>query len=58
MGGIYEVRRWDGFMWHDIGTKFHEDRYRRSRNIKVLPQNILEAAMLVLLMGRIYEVRR
>jgi hypothetical protein len=23
--GIYEVRRWDGFMQHDIHTKFHED---------------------------------
>jgi hypothetical protein len=29
MGGIYEVSRWDGFMLHDIHTKFHEDWYRR-----------------------------
>jgi hypothetical protein len=36
--GIYEVRRWDGFMWHDIHTKFHKDWYRHSSNIKVLPQ--------------------
>jgi hypothetical protein len=38
MGGIYEVSRWDGFMWYDISTKFHEDWYRRSSNIKVMPQ--------------------
>jgi hypothetical protein len=31
--GIYEVRRWDGFMWHYIRTKFHEDWGRRSSNI-------------------------
>jgi hypothetical protein len=24
-------------MWHDIHTKFHEDWYRRSSNIKGLP---------------------
>jgi hypothetical protein len=23
IGGIYEVRRWDGFMGHDIHTKFY-----------------------------------
>jgi hypothetical protein len=36
--GIYEVLRWDGFMRHDIRTKFHEDWYRRLSNVKVLPQ--------------------
>jgi hypothetical protein len=36
--GIYEVHRLDGFMWHDKHTKFHEDWYGRSNNIKVLPQ--------------------
>jgi hypothetical protein len=30
MGGIYEVHRWDGFMWYDIQTKFHEDCYKCS----------------------------
>jgi hypothetical protein len=25
-------------MWHDIRTKFHEDWYRHSINIMVLPQ--------------------
>jgi hypothetical protein len=34
--GIYEVRIWDGFMWHDVHNKFYEDRYRRSSEIKVL----------------------
>jgi hypothetical protein len=38
MGGIYEVHRWDGFTPNHIHTKFHEDWYRRSSNIKVLPQ--------------------
>jgi hypothetical protein len=36
--GIYEVRHWIGFMRYDILTKFHEDWYRRSSNIKDLPQ--------------------
>jgi hypothetical protein len=43
-------------MWHDILTEFHEDCYRRSSNIKVLPQKF-ETVMLVLLIGRVYEVR-
>jgi hypothetical protein len=28
--------RWDGFMWHHILSKFHEDWYRCSSNIEVL----------------------
>jgi hypothetical protein len=44
--GIYEVRRWDGFMPHD-------KRYRRSSNIKAWPQ-IWKALMLVLLLEEIY----
>jgi hypothetical protein len=35
---IYESRRWDGFMLYNIRTKFHEDWYRRSGNIKDLQQ--------------------
>jgi hypothetical protein len=31
MGGIYEVCCWDGFMFHDICTKFHKDRFRHSK---------------------------
>jgi hypothetical protein len=38
MSGIYDVCRCDGFMWNDLLTKFREDRYRCSSNIKVLPQ--------------------
>jgi hypothetical protein len=38
MRGIYEALRLDGFMWHDIHTKFQEDLWRSSSNIKVLPQ--------------------
>jgi hypothetical protein len=26
-GETYEVPRWDGLRWHDMHTKFHEDRY-------------------------------
>jgi hypothetical protein len=36
--GINKISRSDGFMWHDKRTKFHEDGYRRSSNIKVFPQ--------------------
>jgi hypothetical protein len=43
-------------MWYDIQTKWHEDGYRRSSNIKVFASEISEAVMLVLLMGGIYEV--
>jgi hypothetical protein len=39
MGMIYEVRRWDGLKWHDIYVpSFMKIDYRRSSNIKVLPQ--------------------
>jgi hypothetical protein len=30
MGGIYEVRRWDGLRCHDLHTKFHKDWVRHS----------------------------
>jgi hypothetical protein len=55
---IYEVRRWDGFMQHDIRTKFHHDRFRHLSNIRVITATIWEAVMLVLLIGEIYELRR
>jgi hypothetical protein len=32
------MRRWDGLRWHDINTKFHEDWYMRSSNIKIMSQ--------------------
>jgi hypothetical protein len=51
MALIYDVRRWDGFMWHDILAKFHEDWYRRSSNIKGFPLQIWNSAMLVSLKG-------
>jgi hypothetical protein len=31
MGGIYEVRRWDGLSCHDIHTKFNRDWLRHSK---------------------------
>jgi hypothetical protein len=33
---MYAVER--GTMWYDILTRFHGDWYRRSSNIKILPQ--------------------
>jgi hypothetical protein len=39
--GVYDVRRWDDFMRHDILTKFHKYCYRRSSNIKILPQKFV-----------------
>jgi hypothetical protein len=41
---------------HDIHTKFYDDLFRQSSNIKVTASTIWEAPMLVLLMGGIYEV--
>jgi hypothetical protein len=31
MGGIYEVRHWDGLMCYDIHTKFHKDWFNQSK---------------------------
>jgi hypothetical protein len=50
-GKIYEVRRWDGTRWHDIHTKFHDDRFKHSSNIQIINSTISEAALLILLMG-------
>jgi hypothetical protein len=36
MGVIYEIHCWDGLRWHDKHTKFHEDWYWHSGNIKVI----------------------
>jgi hypothetical protein len=32
---MYEVRRWDNLRWHDVRTKFHDDRLKHSGTIKV-----------------------
>jgi hypothetical protein len=58
MGGIYEVRHCDALWWNDIHTKFNVDWFRHSSNIKVKTATICESAVLVLLTGGIYEVRR
>jgi hypothetical protein len=39
--GIHHICCWDGFMWRDTHTKFHEDWQGHSRNIKVIPQVML-----------------
>jgi hypothetical protein len=55
-GAIYDVRRWNGLMWHAICTKFHDDRFKHLSIITAITATILEAVMLVLLIGGIYEV--
>jgi hypothetical protein len=44
---IYEVRHWNSLSWHDIPTKFHDDRFRHLSNI-INTATIWEAVMLVL----------
>jgi hypothetical protein len=50
IGLIYEVHHWDGLTWHNIYTKFREDRLEHSGNIKVIISIIWEVVMLILLM--------
>jgi hypothetical protein len=33
---IYEVGHGNGFMWHDMHIKFHDDRFRHLSNITVI----------------------
>jgi hypothetical protein len=47
--GIYELFGCDGLSWHPTHTKFHEDWYRRSSNIKMI-------TVLLLVIGGIYEL--
>jgi hypothetical protein len=56
--GSYVIRYWDGFMWHDIPTKFHENLCRCSSDIKFFFSAVWTSVMLVLLMGGIYEAHR
>jgi hypothetical protein len=49
MKGIYDVRRWDGYRWHDIHTKCYDDQFRHLNNIKGITSTILQAVVLVLL---------
>jgi hypothetical protein len=53
MGVIYEVSRWYGLKWHDTRTKFLEDVFGHSGNIKIITSTIWEVSVLVLLLGRI-----
>jgi hypothetical protein len=55
MGGIYEISHWNGLRWHDIHTKFHNDQFRHSSDIKVITSTIWEDAVLVLLMWEVYS---
>jgi hypothetical protein len=54
---------WWGFMiyglrLHDIRIKFHDDRCRHLRNIRVITATIWEAIILLIATEGIYEVRR
>jgi hypothetical protein len=57
MEEIYAVCHWDDLRWHDIRTKFLDDQFRFSINIKVITSTMWEVEILVWLMGGIYEVR-
>jgi hypothetical protein len=55
MAVIYEVRRSDGLTWYEIHTEFYDDRFGHSSNIQVIASTIWEAAVLVLLIGGVYD---
>jgi hypothetical protein len=46
---IYEVHFCDSFSWHDIHTKFHDDRFRHPSNIKIITLRVGRTATLLLL---------
>jgi hypothetical protein len=48
----------NGRIRHSIHTMFHDDRFRHLSNTKVITTTVWEPAVLVLLMGEIYESRR
>jgi hypothetical protein len=47
---------WYWFIKYTVEIAWHEDWYGHSGNIKVIPSTIWETAVLILLMGRIYNV--
>jgi hypothetical protein len=59
MGRIYDVhvRRWDGLRRYDIQTKFHDNWFRHSSDIKGITSAIWEAAVLALLIRGINYIR-
>jgi hypothetical protein len=58
MGGICGVRRWYGHRLRVLPNNFCEDQLRHSKNIVVNTSTVREAAVLVILTGRIYGVLR
>jgi hypothetical protein len=58
MGGFREAHHLSGFILRDMHTKFHDDRFGHSSNVKGITSTIWEAAVLVLLMERMYEIYR
>jgi hypothetical protein len=51
--GMCEVHRWNGLRWHNTHAKFHDNQLRHSSNINFITSTILEATVLLLLMGGI-----
>jgi hypothetical protein len=51
MRAICELSSWDYTRGQNICTKFRDDRFRYSSNIKVITSTILKASVLVLLIG-------
>jgi hypothetical protein len=51
METIYDEWRWDDLRWHDthVYNKIHDDRFRKSSNIKVITSTVWDAVVLVLL---------
>jgi hypothetical protein len=50
--------RSDDLRCHDTHIKFHDDRLRHASNIMGITSTIREGAVLVLLMGGMYEICR
>jgi hypothetical protein len=59
-GRNYEARHEYGLRWHNIHTKFQDGLISSGIEIllRLLPQQSKRPAMLALLLGEIYEVRR
>jgi tetrahydromethanopterin S-methyltransferase subunit D len=55
IGEIYDVRRWYGFIWHNIITNFHDDRFRHLSNTIIITATIWIAVVSVLLIEGIYK---
>jgi hypothetical protein len=55
---VCEICCWKCLMWHDLHSKFSDNRFRHTSNTNVITSTIWEASVLVLMSARIYEIRR